>query len=132
MTVGPWKPITLHSYNIRITDVNVRSKVSESLDVQVTIDFSLSLATSGYASIVLKCLDSDKRLAEKFVKINEVHGKAEFYFAPGVVDLWYPVGYGKQPMYTVEVQIENTVASASVYTFAHVIDSVTCTGGNDS
>ena len=109
MTVGPWKPISLHSYVNRIVDLHIRSIVSESLDVKVTVDFSVSAKIAGSASIVLKDPDGSRRIEETDMKISSGRGQAEFFFSAGVLDLWYPVGYGKQPIYTAEVQITDEV-----------------------
>ncbi|KAH7930093.1 glycoside hydrolase family 2 protein [Leucogyrophana mollusca] len=105
MTVGPWKPVYLHTYQTRLTDIDIRSKVSESLGVKLTVDISLSEKTSGAASVVLKGPQGATIVKESSIKTTSGSARAEFQFNPGDLDLWYPVGYGNQPLYTVEVQI---------------------------
>ncbi|EGO27915.1 glycoside hydrolase family 2 protein [Serpula lacrymans var. lacrymans S7.9] len=107
MTIGPWKPVKLHTYNTHLTDVDVRSKVSESLDVSLSVDLSLSEKTAGSASVVLKNSQGATIVSESDLKTDSGSARTEFFFSPGVLDLWYPVGYGKQPLYTVEVQVKD-------------------------
>jgi beta-mannosidase len=109
MTVGPWKPIGLHTYNTKIVDLDVRSKVSERLDVNLTVDFSLSTQTSGLASVTLRDSLGIQVAEESNMKANSEPLRAEFTFSAGFLDLWYPVGYGKQPLYTVEVKLADEV-----------------------
>ncbi|KAG2042900.1 glycoside hydrolase family 2 protein [Suillus americanus] len=109
MTIGPWKAITLHTYNVHFTDVDVRSDVSEALDVGITVDLTLSeKAPGGLASVALKNAQNSAILAESNIKVDSGSARAEFRFSPGVLELWYPVGFGKQPLYTVEVIISDS------------------------
>src|SRR5882724_8693792 len=109
MTVGPWKPISLHTYNTKIVDVDVRSRVSEHLDVNLTVEFSMSAQTLGLASVILKDEHGVQISEKNNMKANLGHLRAEFDFSVGSLDLWYPVGYGKQPIYTVEVKFADEV-----------------------
>lgn len=110
MTVGPWKPISLHLYENRITDLYVRSEVSESLEVTLTADLSYS-KTSGFISFVLKnAQGKEEASADKIPTSDSGNSKVSFDFGPGALQLWFPVGYGpQQPLYTAEVQITDLV-----------------------
>lgn len=121
MTIGPWKPVTLHTYNIYLTDIDVRSDVSEALDVGVTVDLTLSAKISGgLASVVLKSAQNSVILSESNIKVGSGSARAEFRFSPGVLELWYPVGFGKQPLYTVEVTISDPVRVILPYIVHHI------------
>lgn len=110
MTVGPWRPILFHTYQNRITDLDVRSQVSESLDVNLTAEFSLLDDTPGFASFILKKPDGSREAsADKMPTELAGNKKVSFSFAPSQLQLWYPVNYGAQPIYTVEVQITDMV-----------------------
>lgn len=113
MTVGPWKPISLHFYESRIVDLDVRSQVSEALDVKVTVDLTFSETTPGLASFILKAPDGSVVATKNDIPTENGHTKVPFDFEPGKLDLWYPVGYGKQPLYTVEVELANQVGFTS-------------------
>jgi len=109
MTIGPWKPVTLHAYNVRLTDIDVRSKVSEALDVKVTVDLALSGQAPGMASVVLKSAQGSVIHTENNLKVDSGSARAEFHFSPGELELWYPIGYGKQPLYAIEVTVSDSV-----------------------
>lgn len=108
MTTGPWRPISLHTYDTRITDLRVQTDVSESLDVAIRVSLRVSSPT-GQAVVVLK--DQTSQVVRKSGALNIQDGEAEVDFrgAKGDFDLWYPVGYGKQPMYTVQVEVTDEV-----------------------
>lgn len=108
MTVGPWKPIALEAYENRITDLDVRIDVSESLDATVTVEIALAEKRTAEGSISLKGPNGSALVGER----DEFHDgrmRKEFRFAAGDIELWYPVGYGKQPLYTIEVQVFDNV-----------------------
>ncbi|KIK97998.1 glycoside hydrolase family 2 protein [Paxillus rubicundulus Ve08.2h10] len=108
MTVGPWKPINFHSYDLYLADVDIRSIVSEALsDVKVTVDLSLSDKSSGSASVTLKSPQGAVVYTEKNLPIESGHGFVELGFSSGELELWYPVHYGKQPIYTVEIVVSD-------------------------
>ena len=107
MTVGPWKPISLHAYTARISDFHVKSIVSESLDTK----FEVSLTASGTLSSPLKAKLSIKKpdgsvLATHELALND-EGKASLVleYKAGDLELWWPIGYGAQPLYTFHVSL---------------------------
>ncbi|KAL6309741.1 glycoside hydrolase family 2 protein [Sparassis latifolia] len=105
MTVGPWKPIKFETYQARITDVDVRTRVAEDLSANVEVNFSLSNADHSIASVSLKGAGDSLVVGQTDVKISHSTAKAQFKLSAGAFELWYPVGYGKQPQYTVEIQV---------------------------
>lgn len=109
MTVGPWKPISLHTYQNRIADLDVRSQVSEALDVKLTADFTFSEKHPGFASFVLKNPDGSVEASANKILTDTGHCKVAFDWEAGKLALWYPVGYGAQPLYTVEAELSDEV-----------------------
>lgn len=114
MTVGPWKPISLETYVARIVDLDVRNYVSEDLSASLDVTFSLSTQENGTALVNLKSPDGVLVAGQSNIKINTTDAKAHFSLSSGTFDLWYPVRYGKQPLYTVEVQVADSVNSSLV------------------
>lgn len=108
MTIGPWKPIYLHTYQSRITDLDVRTRVSESLSVDLSASFTLSEKTPGFASFVLKSSDSSIPVSVDKIPMNTGQGTVSFQFEPGKLELWYPIKYGRQALYTAEVEITDS------------------------
>jgi beta-mannosidase len=115
MTIGPWRPVTLHTYQNRISDVDVRSQVSESLAVKLIADLAFSEQVPGLASFVLKNANGSIEASANRITIENGHCKVTFDWAPGKLDLWYPVGYGAQPMYMVEVELTDEVRLYGLY-----------------
>lgn len=110
MTAGPWRPISLHTYDTHILDIDVRSKVSSSLEnVQVSVDFTLSHRVPCTSSIHLLRPDGSQVIGETDVNTASGHARADLVLSAGTAELWYPVGYGKQPIYTVEIRVAGPV-----------------------
>ncbi|KAJ7498968.1 glycoside hydrolase family 2 protein [Mycena latifolia] len=101
---GPWKPISLQCYENRITDLDVRAQVSESLEVDLTAKVSFE-KRQGYASFVLKRPDGSVEVSSPEMPTDNGNCDVSFTFPSGQLQLWYPVNYGEQPLYTVEVFI---------------------------
>lgn len=115
MTVGPWKPIYLHTYTHRITDLRITSEFPERNTIDLTIDVTATKAISSPSSkakVEATILDSQgvpkigTRTAE-FTKNKKGDIKANLYWETSSqeLELWWPVGYGKQVLYTVEVKL---------------------------
>ncbi|KAF8591572.1 glycoside hydrolase family 2 protein [Ramaria rubella] len=109
MTIGPWRPILLQTYEARITDLRIQVEVSESLDTVIKVSAQAS-TLKGKALVVLK--DQTGNIIRK-VDSSLKNGEAEVEFTDSKAEfeLWYPVGYGKQPIYSVEVHITDEQGS---------------------
>jgi len=84
--------------------------VDETLEATLNVRFVLfPLETSGTAEILLKNPAGYTVTSQSSVKLGGNIAGAEFYFKKGDVDLWYPVGYGEQPLYDLEVIVFNDV-----------------------
>ncbi|TFK55470.1 glycoside hydrolase family 2 protein [Heliocybe sulcata] len=105
MTVGPWRPIHLHAYTARIASLFARTSVSSSLSPSLTVSFSLSHEVASTASVVLKDSSGKVIAQESKVQVKDGEAQVKFEVGGGKVELWYPIGYGKQPTYTVEVAV---------------------------
>ena len=103
MTCGPWRPINLEIFSSRISDLYFTTDVDESLD---SAEFVAKADVEGSASEVnfVISLAGDK-VASKTVKVIKGHATHTY-----VIDepfLWYPVRYGKQPLYTITASLYN-------------------------
>lgn len=120
MTVGPWRPIYLHSYQTRISDLHISALVNESLDADLIVRIAISPseawttaevslkdpAGSESASIITTASGSQSN-----INLNNGPVRVVFHLKNGEVKLWYPVGYGEQPLYEVQVRIYDDVRS---------------------
>lgn len=110
MTVGPWKPIRLESYSTRITEVDVRSTVSQSLEASVKASFSFTESSSVSASVELYDASGNSLGSQTGMKLSGGKGQTgTFGFPKGKCELWYPVGYGSQPLNTAKITIFDEV-----------------------
>jgi len=116
MTTGPWKPIELQLYDNKIVDVDVRSEVSESLGVNLTVGLTFSDKKRCFAAFILKEVASGVSKAATY-DIAAGHGQANIslQFHPGDLKMWYPVGYGEQPLYTATVELRDEVGESPSY-----------------
>jgi beta-mannosidase len=112
MTVGPWKPIFIHSYNARLSDVRIHPLVDENLGAQIRVALA---ATSDVVrgKIILRAPDKTVlhqgevicKDGETATLLVDLHSSS--------IQLWYPVGYGEQPLYACEVELLDEVSSSS-------------------
>jgi beta-mannosidase len=101
MTCGPWKPIDLEIYQARISDLYFTTKVEESLR---SAEVVAKADVEGSADGVTFEISLEGTLVSKAtVKVVDGHATATFHtYRPA---LWYPVGYGKQPLYTLSATL---------------------------
>ncbi|KAG8797423.1 hypothetical protein FRC16_008878 [Serendipita sp. 398] len=110
MCVGPWKPIRLESYQLRIAEMRTEVDIPETLD-NATVKVSAELA--GASS---KALTATLTLTEPVSK-TETHSTVEIASGANSVQLevqisdpklWHPVGQGQQSLYTASLQIKDS------------------------
>ncbi|KAI0263626.1 beta-mannosidase [Gloeopeniophorella convolvens] len=101
LDVGPWRPVHLHTYHTRIADLWAAARVNAQLEPVLSVKFTLD--APGAARVLVKdAAGTAVRGQRDFARGNA--GEVQFAFGEDEVELWYPVGYGKQPLYTIEVQ----------------------------
>ncbi|KAL7791746.1 glycoside hydrolase family 2 protein [Trichoderma afarasin] len=95
LTCGPWKPINLEIYESRVADLYATVTVDDSLASAKVV---LHAATEGKASKVRFDLSLNDTALSEAVDVTK-EGVAEATFNISNPELWYPVRYGKQPLY---------------------------------
>lgn len=107
MTTGPWRPIAIDSYTSRISDLQCAIQVNEDLSAQATINFFVEGQKDGISAIyrIFEASSRRKELTSGNVTLSSGRGSASFRCKSGEVKLWYPVGYGSQSLYEIEVVI---------------------------
>ncbi|EHA54255.1 beta-mannosidase [Pyricularia oryzae 70-15] len=102
MVCGPWRPITLEIYDGRIADLYVETDIPESLDSAKVVAHAV---IEGKADRVrLEISLDDNVVATETVPICD-SGNTSATFHVQKPSLWYPVRYGKQPLYTVKATL---------------------------
>ncbi|KAK3955729.1 glycoside hydrolase superfamily [Pseudoneurospora amorphoporcata] len=101
LTCGPWRPINLEIFESRLADLNVESTVSENLK---SADIKVTAEVEGKADKVRFDISLDgKQVASETVQASS--GKATASFNLENPSLWYPIRYGKQPLYQVKATL---------------------------
>jgi hypothetical protein len=100
MTVGPWKPILVHSYQSRISDADIRTIYKADSDsFALNINVEITPPTTGEVTLTLLEVDQTATL-----KIDEKgHAVGQLELKQGAVEKWYPIGYGEAKLYELNV-----------------------------
>ncbi|KAH6900460.1 family 2 glycosyl hydrolase [Thelonectria olida] len=101
MTCGPWRPINLEVYESRISDLYTENTVEKSLESAKVVAHA---TTEGKPSSVRFDLSLDgKHVASQTGHVQD--GSAQSTFEIQKPELWYPIRYGKQPLYTIKATL---------------------------
>ncbi|KAK7431256.1 Beta-mannosidase B [Neonectria magnoliae] len=98
MTCGPWRPVNLEVYESRISDLHTKIKVDDSLKSAKVVAHAVTEGTASKVQFNIS-LDGNK-VASQTADVKD--GNVESTFVIQDPELWYPVRYGKQTLYTVE------------------------------
>ncbi len=112
VTMGVWQPVKLIGWeNFRIESLNIITKRLDRMRAKLEIE--LEIFSDIEASALLKIADDKKSFALKYQislhkGMNKIATDVEF----SNPQLWWPSGYGKQPLYTIlaEVETEDNIA----------------------
>ncbi|ANB14927.1 hypothetical protein AWJ20_2544 [Sugiyamaella lignohabitans] len=96
LTVGPWKPIWLERYSSRIVDVSYATKFNSYSDVTLEITTEVE-GNAGGLKYELISPNGDVVASES--------GPSKISFNLNDPLLWYPIGYGKQSLYTLRTSL---------------------------
>ncbi|RAR07786.1 glycoside hydrolase family 2 protein [Stemphylium lycopersici] len=97
-TCGPWREVRLETYQARIEDLRIDYELDDSLK---TVQGTISAVIEGVSAdtISFDVYDGDTRVFREAAKIDR--GVAKVDFRVNNPKLWYPHGYGAQPLYTI-------------------------------
>ena len=96
MTCGPWRPINLEIYESRIVDLYFTTNVDASLK---SAEVVAKADTEGSATHVkFDVILDGEAISTNTIKVKNGHATTTFKMEDP--ELWYPVRYGKQPLYT--------------------------------
>jgi len=112
MTCGPWRAVRLETYQARVSDIRVDYEVDSSFK---KVSGSISAFVEGKSGTTVNFTASldDKTVFNGEAEVDEA-GIARVEFHVNEPKLWYPHGYGEQPLYTVSATVTN--GSESLHT----------------
>jgi hypothetical protein len=110
MTIGPWRPVHLDTYTHRFEDVRVDTDLLgpdySSANLKARLDLGASPLPSGSSLKAILRNDTGSKIKEETVKDN----KLDWKFEKGQVEGWYPINYGKQPLYNLDLTLADRVS----------------------
>jgi beta-mannosidase len=113
--MGPDRPITLHLYTTRLSEVWTKAEVSEKLDPSLEVDVTVE---GGHGEVLCRL----KREDGKVIKEEKTQaGKGCIKWdLKGLVDLWWPNGHGPAIRYTFSVDLLSPVRHplSSIFTLS--------------
>lgn len=103
MTCGPWRAVRLETYHARVSDLRIDYEVGSDLK-GVSGHITASLEGASGEKVKFAIVLADKVLFEKTADVGK-NGTAKVKFGLDQVELWYPHGYGQQPVYTCKATV---------------------------
>ncbi|KAH3963733.1 hypothetical protein HBI37_166050 [Parastagonospora nodorum] len=101
-TCGPWREVKLETYQSRVEDLRIDYKLDDSLK---TVQGTISARVEGSAAqkVTFAVYDGDRMTFKESANINDGIAKVEFHV--NSPKLWYPHGYGEQPLYKITASV---------------------------
>ena len=127
LSAGPYRPITLRTYINHLASVTTHACVSADLKFSFALDICLSSANGsniqdGTLRVHVTLRDSkDTVVKEEWMKVHSVDAGTEikdfidWIFEKDEVALWWPVGYGDQVLYEVEIVLMDAKVIVLIY-----------------
>lgn len=105
-TSGIWRSIRLAGYKIgRISDLRIRQTHRHSGQVTLFVEVSVEKFRRTSTGVTVTLTHPDGKVDTAEIKSVSATGKCSFAVAKP--DLWWPNGYGDQPLYTVEAVLKS-------------------------
>ncbi|KAM3471234.1 hypothetical protein MY8738_009419 [Beauveria namnaoensis] len=101
LTCGPWRPVNLEVYQSRLTDLYTSIEVDESLKRAKVIAHAAIEGDDATHVRVDVSLDG-KDVTSETIPSTDI---ASVTFHISNPELWYPIRYGKQPLYTIKATL---------------------------
>ncbi|KAG8910599.1 hypothetical protein FRC01_006243 [Tulasnella sp. 417] len=114
MTVGPWRPIYLKSYSAAIETLKVQPKVDQQLNMSLDASVHLYKTSVGARNVSFALIDSKgkviKTSSRELLDTGSIGHDAHvsWEFAKEETELWWPVNYGRQTLYSLRVRLHAT------------------------
>ncbi|CAN8101195.1 unnamed protein product [Discula destructiva] len=101
-TCGPWRPVNLEIYESRLSDLYFDTVVEEDLKCAKVIAHASVEGTAKKVRFDVS-LDGENVTSETVTGDGDI--QAHFHISSP--SLWYPIRYGKQPLYTIKATLLN-------------------------
>jgi beta-mannosidase len=109
--IGIWKDIRLEGFSTRLDDVHIRQQFEDGGSVTITADVTAVTIPSAEltASLEIVCPDGSRQSLEESLLWfdDDTDQSANLQVKIENPELWWPAGYGSQPLYAVEVTLKD-------------------------
>jgi len=95
-TCGPWREVRLETYQARIQNLRVDYELDDKLK---SLKGTISARVEGAENVAFAVLDGGKMVFKESSDVSDGVAKVEFHV--NSPKLWFPHGYGEQPLYKV-------------------------------
>ena len=104
MTCGPWKPVRLETYSSRIEDLRIEYKLNVK---RASCEGVISARVDGRGrqQVRFALRDGDNEVTFSTDATAAADGSVETSFSLQNLELWYPHGYGNQPLYRLSCEL---------------------------
>ncbi|KAJ5554600.1 hypothetical protein N7513_004559 [Penicillium frequentans] len=104
-TCGPWRPIILEEYSTRISDLSFRITVDKDMETALVKVAAETEGCNADDMIRLTVTDPTGKATSKAAMLLVHKDSANHTVDIQDAQLWWPIGYGKQPLYTVSAEL---------------------------
>ncbi|EIN13700.1 glycoside hydrolase [Punctularia strigosozonata HHB-11173 SS5] len=117
MTCGPYRPVKLISYTARLSCVHARASVRPDLEPSLSVDLDIDGRLQAVHSIRVRLFDLQGNVLREHISAespaSDEADRSTLMHVPSVVtwglkdvvQLWWPVDYGDQALYLVNVEL---------------------------
>ncbi|KAF2162136.1 glycoside hydrolase family 2 protein [Zasmidium cellare ATCC 36951] len=102
---GPWRPVRLETYHTRIQDIRIDYKLGDSFE-KVSGSITASVEGEPGSTVEFSASTHGETIFTHAAEVDD-NGQATVDFSIDQPKLWYPHGYGKQPLYDVTATIKH-------------------------
>ncbi|CDK29252.1 unnamed protein product [Kuraishia capsulata CBS 1993] len=105
MTCGPWRPIKLVSYDALMTDVHVKTDLTDLNVAKVSVKTTVETADEGHDFRLRVSVQDPSGDSLKTLEVSAGAGESDLDLEIDQPKLWYPIGTGEQPLYTFTAEL---------------------------
>ena len=107
VTSGIWRPVRIEAWDeARISDLHIRQRDVTAAVAHLTGEVEVTASADANAEVTVRC--SDARQPVQMLRKVELHAGVNHVDFPIEIDqprLWFPSGYGEQPLYGFEASM---------------------------
>ncbi|KAI9357009.1 glycoside hydrolase family 2 protein [Zopfochytrium polystomum] len=113
ITCGPWRPISLQAYSARIDNLDAHVDVADDLQsATVSCSADVVAPSPDQWQVDFELVSPQGDVCGSACAAATGAGKAAHKFTLATPQLWWPVGHGSQPLYTVRAKLVHAETKA--------------------